>query len=284
MMADPTGPIREVVVVVPDLPAAIDRYSDGLGYRVAGEEPVDPIRASGWNAPGLAEKVSVLMSAPNDPRPGHVRLVHDATCRPSAPLSRCGWTALEILVADAERAMARAQAAGAKVLIPPRPVGRGGLLRAAQIEGVSGELWYLTEVIGAPPGFDLPRPVADVGPVFISVLTTSQLEATRAHLERLTHGRRVTDHHLAVGVVNAVHGLAEETLHRVSTIQLSGQSAIEVDQHHWPTPMVARSEQMIAGGVLSVVVVSSCSGAARIVPIEGVTGSYIELPNDDAIA
>lgn len=267
------GPIAEAVVVVADIARATTMYESALGA-VAGEHgALDPERAASWRQPSLGGAPSVVLRAPEDDRPGRIRLVESQDAAPSPPLARPGWSAIELLVADADRAMERAQRAGARVVVAPRTVGSGGSLRAAQVEGPAGELWYLTEVRGAPPGFDLPSAVAELGPVFIMVATCADLEESRARFEEATSGRRVTDHRLPIGVINTVHELPADTVHRISTVQLAGQSAIEFDQHAVATG--PDGDQRLRQGVISVAVVDE--GPQRSAPIEVAPGAFVEF-------
>ncbi|MGW5410996.1 VOC family protein [Actinomadura geliboluensis] len=216
--------IASVTVVTADLDAAVAAYRDGVGL-----EPGAEHRVSGGPVPELEGRRSVVLSGTG--AGGAVRAVEIPGARSPEPLTTLGWAAAEILVADADEATARARAAGLRVLVEPRPVGAGGGLRAAQVAGPAGEGVYLTQVDRAPEGFTLPRPSGPVGPVFIAVLASGDLETSRAALEERLPARRVTDHRLPVRVLNAQLGRPEGTLHRISTLQLPGECAVEVDQY-----------------------------------------------------
>jgi catechol 2,3-dioxygenase-like lactoylglutathione lyase family enzyme len=283
------GPIVSVTVIVPDLAAAIATYRAGVGYDVIREGVVSAEHAIAWGHPGLEQALTCEMRAIGDPRPGTVLLVEAPDARPVAPLRMLGWSGIEMLVADVDAAHERALAAGLDVLCPPVAVGSGGLLRAVQIAGAAGEVLYLTQVDGDPSGFSLPRAVSPVGRVFIAVLTTESLPESRGSILQFTGARQVTDHDLSVRVVNRVHGLPDSTRHRVSTSQLQGDSAIEVDCHN--AELHRREPGTLWCGPLSVVVRApkkpdspslaradrSDTRSPSIVPIAGVPGAFIEM-------
>lgn len=292
-LAPTSGPIETITVVVPSLDAAIDCYRSGVGYEVARTGRMDDAHAAAFGVERLAGAALCELRAPGDPRPGSVVLVEAADAAPTRPLRTLGWSGIEFLVADVDAAHARAEAAGLDVIFPPLPVGSGGSLRAAQVAGAAGEALYVTQVSGNPPGFDLPETISDVGRVFIAVLTTANLDATRADVQRLTGARQVTDHDLPVRAVNVAHGLPMDTLHRVSTSQLAGSAAIEVDRQ--AAAADERRADVLHAGALSVAVRSGKTdwvnasdgvvvdeigdgrGVRRVCRIAGAPGAFLEL-------
>jgi hypothetical protein len=239
------GPIAEVIVVAADLDEAVARYVEGFGYGVLGGVERFGARANDWRAPRLAEARTVLLG-PTGPSgaAGRVRLVE---CRESVvapPLRTYGWTSLELCVLDVHAAVERAVAAGWQLLRAPARLGAGKLpLLAGQLAGPSGEGVYLTQFLDEVPGFDLPVTRSEVDGVFIAVLGVADLVATRALLEERYAVRRASDRNIPVGVLNKVFGLPEQTLHRLSTLQLRGQSCIEIDQ----LPTVATPRPCLPG-------------------------------------
>lgn len=101
-----------------------------------------------------------------------------------------------------------------------------------------GVILYLTQVLRPIDGFSLPLSRGDVDGIFIAVLGARDLVATRAFLEERIRVFRASDRSSPVGVVNEVLGLAEDTPHRLSSLQLEGSHLVEVDQvpQLGPTP------------------------------------------------
>ena len=267
-----TGPVETVTVLVGDVDAAVRLYDRGVGLQPGPGE--SPSAALERQLPILDRCRSVTLVPPGDDRQGRLRLVEVPGIRPPHTLATIGWAAAELIVADADAAAQRARSAGLQVLADPAPVGVGGGLRAAQIRGPAGEALYLTQVDQAPPGFDLPQPVAAVGRVFIAVLAARDLDAARARLERTLGARRVTDHALAVRALNACMGLPEGTRHRVSTVQLAGSAALEIDQY----PPTAHGRQGMAsptGGIVCVTITGRGSPTVQAIP--GTDGALLEI-------
>jgi hypothetical protein len=67
--------------------------------------------------------------------------------------------------------------------------------------------------------------------IFICVFAAQDLPAVREILESSCDVRRVSDREVAIGVVNTSFELPPGTLHRISSVQLAGQHAIELDQY-----------------------------------------------------
>lgn len=269
-----SGPLGVVTVVVRDLDHALSVYREGIGLMPGNGGRVPATRAVDWARPGLAGRRWVRLVAPGDERPGAIRVIELPDVEAPRPLTTLGWAAAELVVADADDAASRAQAAGLEVLAEPAPVGAGGGLRAVQVVGPSGEALYLTEMRQAPPGFDLPDAVAAVGRVFIAVLASSALERSRAVFEAELGACRVTDHDLPVRALNRSFGLPPETRHRISSVQLDGASAIETDQY--PAPVAVRPEaDGVTGGIVAVSVCAS--GPRRVLAIPAAGGALLEL-------
>lgn len=230
------GPVLALTVAVGDLDVAVEGYRAGLGLRPGKVTRVPAASGLAALLPRLAGARSAVLTPDGYEGPGVLRLAEVPGIAAPAPLTTLGWAAAEYLVADVEQASARAAEAGWRLLADPGPVGSGGGLRAVQVAGPGGEAIYLTQVNEPPAGFDLPRAGGPVGPIFIAVLAASGLETARAFIEDRLAARRVTDHPLAVRALNTALGLADGSRHRVSTVQLAGQSAVEVDQYPADAP------------------------------------------------
>lgn len=265
------GPLASITVVVDDLDAAVATYRDGVGLLPSPAGRLPRERARVWGRPELAGRRTGRLRAPGDDRPGAVHLVELPGAVAYPPLTSLGWAAAELVVADADAAAGRARAAGWEVLAEPAPVGAGGGLRAVQVGGPGGEALYLTEIRRPPPGFALPRATAPVGRVFIAVLASHDLPGSRALLERELGARRVTDHSLAVRALNHAFGLPPENRHRVSSVQLCGRSAVEIDEY----PARAVSRRPGTAGIAAVSVYGV--GAARVLELPGAPGAVVEL-------
>lgn len=216
-------------------------YRRLLGATNAAATRLDPSLARAWGVPEAAGVPVRVLSAGGG---GLVRLVRsDGHC--ARPFGSTGWVASEWAVAGVDEMTGRASRAGFAVLVAPGPVGGGGHLRALQASGSAGEGIYLTEIISPPPGFRLPSGPASGGALYGAVLGAADLPTARAIIETTFDVSRVTDHALAVRVINLVHSLPGDARHRVSTLQLAGRAILEIDQY----PASATAGRRMAGSV-----------------------------------
>ena len=283
MSANPAaGPISEASVVVADLKPARARLAAALGWD-ADAEPTrfDAGRARSWGRPGLADAASCVLAPPSG-QGGAIRLIQspsDASVG-HAPFRRIGWSAIELQVADASAAVRRAEAAGLRVLGMPRAIGDGGSLpiRAGQVADETGLVLYLTQIMGDVMGFDLPRIRGDTDGVFIAVLSVEDLDGVRDVLERRLGTTRASDRLSPIGVINATLGLPSDTKHRLSSLQLKGDSLLEIDQldaHHDPP------ESATCPPSMGLVAISAQADVPTRTVFEPCPGAILELiPND----
>jgi hypothetical protein len=241
------GPIAEVVVATNRLDADVSFCTGILGWRAGPQQLVDEAMAARWRS-SAARGLATVAVRPPDGAPGAgVRFVATAAVPPPPfePMTTHGWAAIEVVVTDVD-ALARAcdGAAVASLGLPASvgapdreqtgdgaAAGAVGGLRAMQILLPGGAPAYLTEIRRSPPGFRLPQLGRGVGGVFIVVAASPDLDRTREFLESRFALPRVTDHHLAVGVLNRAFRLPPSTRHRISSLQLAGAAAIEIDQY-----------------------------------------------------
>ena len=79
------------------------------------------------------------------------------------------------------------------------------------------------------PGFDLPLARCPVDKIFIPVLLGNSREAALATYEQFP-GTVGNPFDTRITVINKARGLPLETRHPIATVQLSGQSLIEIDE------------------------------------------------------
>lgn len=246
------GPILAATVAVPDLDLAAGAYRAllGLDELASGDD-----EAGRW-----------LVLGPLGARWGLVRLLERPGWIRQPTFRTLGWTALEILVADADATYERCLGLeGFQVLQRPGSVGGSGALRALQVTGPAGEGIYLTQVVTPSERFDLPSLAAGEHRVYVVVVGTQDVEATRSFFEAGFAAPMVTDHGLPVRVLNQAYELPAGTLHRISTVQLAGSTVIEIDEY--PPAAVIRPPG--STGITSVTFASSRpeSGSAEALPV-----------------
>lgn len=242
MPGDPpmAGPILSATVTVGDLARSLRAYGDGLGLEPVWQGTIPTAVAAAWEAPALAGAMMAVLQ-PRDAAadaPGAIRLVAPADGLPGrpVPLASHGWAAAEFSVIDPDALLPTACAHGFECLGPPAPLGSNPAIRATQIAGPDGEVFYLTDIRAYDGALDLHAATRPVDRCFIAVLATPNLPAERRALERAKVGRRVTDRPVTVPVLNRSLGLPADTMTRISSLQLADGCLIEIDGYPDPLP------------------------------------------------
>lgn len=224
------GPIVTVTILTHDLKASAGMYISAFEWQT--KVPVYELGvedAYRWQATNLAGARVLEVCGVN----GGIRFIESATHQNLLPLRTFGWSALEICVDDVHKYVAQAVEAGFKVLNEALPLS-GSVkplpLIAAQLVGINGEVVYITQILSEVPNFELPDVSKESGSIFICVLGTSDLKKSRKVFESNFEVLRASDREVAIRVINRVYDKPLDTLHRLSSLQLAGRNAIELDQ------------------------------------------------------
>lgn len=234
----PDGPLRQVVVGSTRFDADVDVFARLFRWQLGAESPLDSPTAARWGAPGSGGARSLTVS-PADGALADVRLVEVPRQAGYRPFRSPGWSAVELVTDDLDALMIDlgdpSLMVDVEVAGHPAPIGdSSGVLRAAQLVLPGGAPVYVTEINGRLGAFELPcsRTPAIPGArgVFIVVAATVDFDHVRSTVLSVVDADIVTDHALAVGVLNRAFELPPTHRHRVSTVQLAGQTAVEFDQ------------------------------------------------------
>jgi hypothetical protein len=253
------GPIDTVTILTHDLSKSAAMYISALGWRVKGSEYL--LRAEDadrWQATNLTGAGVLEVSGIN----GGVRFIESSTYQNPLPLRTFGWSALEICVDDVHKYVAQAVEAGFEVLneaVPLSGKAKPLPLIAAQLAGINGEVVYITQILSEVPNFELPDVSKESGSIFICVLGASDLAKSREVLESNFEVRRASDREVAIRVINRVYEKPLETLHRLSSLQLAGRNAIEIDQ----LPLQASQREKLAGNLAPGISIVTVRGEVR---------------------
>ena len=262
-------------MVCPSLSDALARYA-ALELVCVERGRLGEALAARWLAPEAAGwRFATLCSASGS---RWLRLVEDPDGSPVEPtIGRHGWIALEVLVADVAALESRVRSAGFEVIGPPRPLALSDAIVAMQVVGPGGEMLYLTEVAAAVAPFDLPRARCAVDRLFIAVLSAPDLARAAARYAAAGAGAPLR-FDTRIDVVNRHFGYPERTEHPVATVQLAGQSLIEIDQVADARPDRTPPERLGPGiAMVGIRRTAAASGGARAGAVErGVAGERIE--------
>ena len=224
------GPIETVTILTHDLSKSAAMYISAFGWQEKGSEYLlSADEASRWQATNLTGARVLEVCGIN----GGVRFIESSTYQNPLPLRTFGWSALEICVDDVHKYVAQAVEAGFEILneaVPLSGTAKPLPLIAAQLAGINGEVVYITQILSEVPNFELPDVSKESGSIFICVLGASDLAKSREVLESNFEVRRASDREVAIRVINRVYEKPLETLHRLSSLQLAGRNAIEIDQ------------------------------------------------------
>jgi predicted enzyme related to lactoylglutathione lyase len=224
------GPIETVTILTNNLDKSATMYSSAFGWQIKkGEYLLAADQAINWGARNLIGSKTLEVGGIN----GAVRLIESINSKTTEPLKTYGWTALEICVNDVNKYVAQAVGAGFRVLNEAVPLAGSDKplpLIAAQLAGINGEVVYITQILSEVPNFELPDVSKESGSIFICVLGASNLEKSREVIESNFEVRRASDRQVAIKVLNRVYEKDFTTMYRLSTLQLAGRNAIEIDQ------------------------------------------------------
>jgi hypothetical protein len=143
-------------------------------------------------------------------------------------MHRDGWMALECLVDGVDDLVARLPPAFT-VLGPPADLDVSPRIRAAQVLGPCGELWYLTQVRAEVPPFDLPLSGRDPPGLFIGVIRCRDREAERDFWIAAGGGASWA-FDTKITVLNRALDRPLDGRYPVAVVQLSGRSLVEIDE------------------------------------------------------
>lgn len=227
MSAPTLGPIRWATLLAPSIASVTDAYCAAFDLAADPVTPLDAADAARLDLGDLSGTPTLWLRR-RDGKP-LLRLVEDRQAIDAGPpMFRNGWMALECLVDDAD-ALVASLPQGFEVLGPPADLDVSPSIRAAQVLGPCGELWYLTQVRAAVPPFDLPISGRDPGGVFIGVIRCSNRETEGSFwlklgaLESWAFDTKIT-------VLNRALGRPLEDRHPVAVVQIAGRSLVEIDE------------------------------------------------------
>jgi len=221
------GPARAATVVTATLDDSTALYGEALGQIVQDRGALRSGEAAALGWPSLAGARSAWMAnALGEP---WLRFIEHPDAAPSAPFRHHGWLSLEVAVQNVD-ALADALADTAfEIIGEPADLAMSDAIRAMQVAGPSGEVLYLTEVKRDLPPFELPRARCPVDRLFIPVMTCAEREAALAHYEALS-GNGGLRFDTRITVISHALGLDRDHDHPVATLQLAGETLIEIDE------------------------------------------------------
>jgi hypothetical protein len=234
----PVGPVQCGTLVTRDADAVVRAYREGLDLVVVSDAPLPAALAAAWGKPALAGRRMLVLGADAADASTHwLSVIEWSLAAAPLPMQHSGWLALEVLVKDVCALGKRLENGPFTVLGPPRALAVNDNIWAMQVAGPAGETLYLTEVRAPVQPFELPPPATHTAErLFIPVLSAREHAAAMDWYEELA-GCKGLRFETRVSALNAALGLDPEWRRPVGTLQLAGNSMIEIDhvpEHRTP--------------------------------------------------
>ncbi len=222
----PLGPTLTGTVVVPNLGAALDAYTDFLHANVLERGEISAIQAKLWGKPRLEGSETALLCSDT----GHpwLRLLGIPAQAPARPFLELGWMALEVLVDDVQAISEQLEASPFQIV---RGVSDGvsSGAKGMQVTGPAGEVLYLTQVSTAEAPFHIEPARAPVERLLSPISACLRRDEGLAVYSKLG-ATRSWSFETTLGSVNRAHGLNGSMRHPCAAVKLAGHSMAEINQ------------------------------------------------------
>ena len=263
------GQILGGIVTTPDLAGSISDYQGRLGLSLVEEGMVSSALANSWGCPASSGARMATLQPQSD-APCFLRLVEQEVPADFTPTTTFGWAAYELTVQDVYGWPDRLAGSGFDIVGAPKPIDGLPYFIPMQVTGRGGEMIYLNEVACDTPSSDLPKAQSPTDHIFICILATPDLMATKAWLMdklNLDEGGTYT---LNYTMINKAFDQPDGTQSTIMMIQKGRLPIIEVDGY--PAAATARPGDPLrlpAGNALVTLAVDS---------LDALTLDFIALP------
>ncbi|MEM1411816.1 MAG: hypothetical protein AAGH19_05600 [Pseudomonadota bacterium] len=221
------GPANAATLVTANLDECTAIYGAYLDLHAGPVGALSETSAGELGWPSLAGTRSTwLANAIGEP---WLRVIEAPNARQTRPFELYGWLSLEIAVKDVDALGTRLADSPFDIIGPPADLAMSDAIRAMQVIGPCGEVLYLTQVKRPLPPFELPQARCSVDRLFIPVMMTPDREASLEHYSALS-GNEGLRFETQITVISAARGLERDHAHPVATLQLTGETLIEIDE------------------------------------------------------
>ncbi|WP_138378902.1 VOC family protein [Luteithermobacter gelatinilyticus] len=245
---DGEGRIKAATVSAPHIDATARSYQDYLGYITVDEGTVSPEQAWAWGASKMEGKRQIVMG-PESGTKVYIRLVENEPVPDYEYLKTFGWNAIEITVTDVEALNDRLKESPFKIIGDPTYLDFSDKIYPMQAVGLADEVFYLNQVRGNLPDYDLPMARSFVDHIFIMILAAPDVQkAVDFYLDHFGWSQGNT-YHVKYGVINDAFNLPEETPHYLSMTCVGRIVNNEIDQYPEGTTIRPGKEGLLPPGI-----------------------------------
>jgi catechol 2,3-dioxygenase-like lactoylglutathione lyase family enzyme len=217
-------------LVVPQVQAAVDRYTKWLDYSVVEHGELSADLAASWLSPGSAGKKYAVLKAASG-ADVFLRFVEGDDVPEYEPMRTHGWAATEICVKDVEAVNTRMLASPFEIIGPPKPLDGFPTVKPMQVRGPDREIVYLTEILIDDPNHGLPTVQSLIDRPFIMVLACSNLQQTIGWANEVFALPISTPVTIKYSLLSAAFGLHADSKHALCIVKGAGQTFLEFDQY-----------------------------------------------------
>jgi len=247
---DCEGRIKAATVSASDPQAVAASYETYFGYQRILEAQITDEEAALWGAQNMAGRPLILMG-PESGTEVYIRIVGNEPAD-YTPLRSYGWNAIEITVKDADALHVRLQDSPFEIIGVPTLLDFSDKIYPMQAVGLAQEVFYLNEVRGDLPAYDLPMARSFVDHIFIMILATPDMnEAIKFYTENFGWAQG-NAYFTKYSVINDAFGLDEETPHHLSMTCVGRDVNNEVDQYPENTTQRLSRPDLLPPGIAMV--------------------------------
>ncbi len=245
---DGEGRIKCATVCATDVTVVASSYSDYFGYKFIEDSIVSQQQATHWGATGMAGKRQVIMG-PESGTEVYIRIVENDDMLDYEPLTTYGWNAIEITVSDVEALHENLKTSPFEIIGVPTYMDFSDKIYPMQAVGLANEAFYLNQVRGDLPDYDLPMARSFVDQTFIMVLATPDMDdAIKFYTENFGWAQG-NAYFVKYSVINKAFDLPEETPHHLSMTCVGRIVNNEIDQYPEATIERACAANMLPPGI-----------------------------------
>ena len=227
---DCEGRIKAAVISAANPDEVSKSYQDYFGYQVVEQGIVTDVEAKMWGTPGMVGKKSILME-PESGTQVFFRIIENDKVENYVPLKSFGWNAIEVTVKDVEEIDRQLRDSPFEIIGPPAYLDFSDKIYPMQAVGLADEVFYLNQVKGDLPDYDLPLARSFVDQIFIMILASPNMnEAIKFYTEKLGWSQG-NAYFTKYSVINNAFDLPEETPHHLSMTCVGRDVNNEVDEY-----------------------------------------------------